>query len=105
MSFQFGNNANMDVANINTEVTFHKEAGTSTETDIYLDIDNPIISRLHISNDKAIVVTSINGETFTDPITVSGAVGLGLHCSYDNHMESVTIRTTEATTHIECLMW
>ena len=105
MSNQFGNNVNIDVTSIGTEITFHKEDGTSTETNIYLDIDNPILTRLHIANDKAFVIIDINGEEFTNPRTVSATKGFGLKSSYDHSIESVKIRTTEATTHLEVMMW
>ncbi len=105
MSNQFGNNVNIDISGIGKEVTFHKGAGTSTETNVYLDIDNPIISRLNIANDKAFVIVEMNNEVFTNPRTVSAAKGFQLKSSFDHSVDSVKIRTTEATTHLEVMMW
>lgn len=100
------NNANTDTTNIGDEVTFHATSGTSTATNIYLDIEGGAANKVHIANDKDFVVLSMNNQTFTNPRTVTAGVGFGFtSTNFSSIIRSIKIRASEATSHFEVIMW
>ena len=98
------NNVNIDITDVNTEVTFHSGSGTSTETDKYLNIGY-LCKKVHIANDKAFVIVAVNGTDFTNPKSVSAGVGFSLKTHAFETISSIKIRTTTTSSHFEVMMW
>lgn len=98
------NNANIDLDDAGDEVTFYKGDGTSTETAIYMDIDQGV-SKVHIANDKDFEVVAINGNNFTNPRSVTASTGFGFTSTNEVGIQSIKIRASEAGSHFEVMMW
>ncbi len=102
------NNKNIDLANIGDEVTYHAGGGTSTEKDIYLDIDHAV-GKVHIANDKDFIIVSINGISFTDPKNVTAGKGFGFTASNNSgshfSIDTIKIRAGDTSSHFEVMMW
>lgn len=102
------NNANIDLASVGDEVTFYSGPGTSTETNIYLNLDHTP-SKIHVANDKVCVIVAINGINFTNPRTVSAGTGFGFTATSNAGsfvpISSIKIRAAATTSHFEVMMW
>ena len=99
------NNVNFDLADIGDEVTVYSVDGTNTETAKYLNLEG-LPNKVHVANNKACVITAINGQTFTNPRTVSAAVGFGFtNTKMGWSIRSITIRAADTDSHFEVMMW
>ena len=99
------NNANIDVAGNNVEISFYSNSGISTETAIYLGLSTPMPKKISIANDKAFVIVGINGVEFTNPKTVTAGIGFTFETTFNAAILWITIRTSDVNSHFEVMMW
>lgn len=86
------------VATLGTDVTFNfKDDGTDTATTKFYNLGNGGAYHVSIRPSDTVVITTMNGVTLTDPITVSTAGFTDTH----TQLSSIIIQTTANDTSVK----
>lgn len=98
------NNVNVDEASAAVEHTFYMGNGSNTATLHYLNLGNSFAKSVNVMPDKLVLLTKVNGESFTDARSI-GVAGMSINLAGKNVgvLDSITVKTTSATTHIEVI--
>lgn len=86
------------IASAGTDITLDfKSSGTDTSTTYYFDLGNRGAYHVSIRPSDTVLITTMNGITLTDPITVSTAGYTDTHAQ----LSSMIIQTTAASTNVK----